>query len=64
MTSLIGGDTYPNSVKQIWKLRLRERNWVPGVARQGKSRLLPLGLGLDGQHVEVLTGAPRLRPGD
>lgn len=64
MTGLIGGDTYPNSIKQVWKLRLRERNWVPEVARQGKSRLFPLGLSLDGQHVKVLTGTPRLRPGD
>lgn len=55
MIDLIGGDTYPNSIKQIWKLRLRKRNWVPEVAQQGKSRLFPLGLSLDRQQVKVLT---------
>lgn len=48
----------------MWKLKLREGNWVPEVAQQEAFRIFPSGLSLKEQQVEVLTGASRLRPGD
>ena len=63
VAGLKGGYTYPSSITQMWKLGLREGNWVPGVAQQGKFRIFPSGLSLNGQQAEGLTGASRLRPG-
>lgn len=38
---LVGGDTYPNSIKRLWKLGLRKGNWVSKFAQLAGVQNLP-----------------------
>lgn len=63
MTGLKGGDAFSNSIKGVEPEAQGGELGARGCTARGVQNI-PSGLSLNGQQVEMLTGASRLRPGD